>query len=187
MKIIKKNQGFTLIELMIVIAIIAILATLGVTNFASAIRRARDSKRQSDIVAVQKALETCYDIRTGQYIRASSTDPSVQDVISADSESAWDLINEYQTKPENGCLNAPIEPVNESFPYMAQLIDDDGVQGFILCARLENFNGNYSDAQVGDEDTGTGPLDGTTLESLVATPCGADETNCNIFCVQNSQ
>jgi prepilin-type N-terminal cleavage/methylation domain-containing protein len=41
----KKHSGFTLIELMVVMAIIAILATAGLTAYSSYLKKARDSAR----------------------------------------------------------------------------------------------------------------------------------------------
>lgn len=55
-------RGFTLIELMIVVAIIAILSTIGLTVYSGIQRGARDSKRQTDIQELQKALEQYYAI-----------------------------------------------------------------------------------------------------------------------------
>lgn len=50
-------QGFTLIELMVVIAIIAILSVVGVTLFSNAQKSARDASRRADLDATAKALE----------------------------------------------------------------------------------------------------------------------------------
>ena len=52
----KKMLGFTLIELMVVISIIAILATMGVNSYAVALKRGRDAKRISDIHQIKQAL-----------------------------------------------------------------------------------------------------------------------------------
>src|SRR3989338_9309075 len=52
-----KRKGFTLIEILIVVAIIAILVTLVVPNFLGIRIRARDAKRKSDLSQIQKALE----------------------------------------------------------------------------------------------------------------------------------
>ena len=51
-----KNAGFTLIELLVVITIIGILATVASVNLTSAIQKARDAKRVSELNAVQTAL-----------------------------------------------------------------------------------------------------------------------------------
>lgn len=51
-------QGFTLVELMVVITIIAILSVVGVTVFSSAQKNARDGRRRAEIQAIANALET---------------------------------------------------------------------------------------------------------------------------------
>ncbi len=55
-----KRKGFTLIELLVVIAIIGLLATLAVVAFTGAQKKARDSKRVSDIRAVIGAIAAAY-------------------------------------------------------------------------------------------------------------------------------
>lgn len=52
----KKQYGFTLVELMVVVAIIAILTMIGVGGYATAMRRGRDARRKSDIQALSQAL-----------------------------------------------------------------------------------------------------------------------------------
>jgi type II secretion system protein G len=53
----RDESGFTLLELLIVIVIIGILALLILPNITSAPEKAHDTKRKTDLVAIQKALE----------------------------------------------------------------------------------------------------------------------------------
>jgi prepilin-type N-terminal cleavage/methylation domain-containing protein len=60
------NRGFTLIEMLVVIAIIVILTGIIVTNLAGARGKARDGKRVSDVAQIQLSLEQFFD-RCQQY------------------------------------------------------------------------------------------------------------------------
>jgi len=48
----RKQSGFTLIELMVVMAIIAILATAGLSAYTGYIKKARDTTRIADLAAI---------------------------------------------------------------------------------------------------------------------------------------
>lgn len=52
-----KHSGFTLVELLIVITIIAILSVIGLVVYGNFLKNSRDSKRQSDLKFIQSALE----------------------------------------------------------------------------------------------------------------------------------
>lgn len=60
------NQGFTLIELIVVIAIISILSALLMTNFVGIRERGRDAQRKADVRQIQSALEL-YRADEGSY------------------------------------------------------------------------------------------------------------------------
>ncbi|MEI6532996.1 MAG: type II secretion system protein GspG [Candidatus Roizmanbacteria bacterium] len=56
-----KKNGFTLLEILIVIAIIGILSGFVTIQVTSSIGKSYDSRRKSDLNAIQKALESYYN------------------------------------------------------------------------------------------------------------------------------
>lgn len=56
----KHKKGFSLMELLIVISIIGILIAVSVVSYGSAQKKSRDSRRRSDMKAIQNALEQYY-------------------------------------------------------------------------------------------------------------------------------
>ena len=52
-----KPKGFTIVELLVVATIISLLATLGITTYASLGKQSRDAKRKGDLENVRAALE----------------------------------------------------------------------------------------------------------------------------------
>lgn len=56
----KKNRGFSLIELMVVIGIIGVLSTIVMVSLSSAREKGRDARRIADIRNIQLALSLYY-------------------------------------------------------------------------------------------------------------------------------
>lgn len=69
----KVQRGFTIIELLIVIAIIAILAGLVLNNFQGAQAKARDTQRVTRINAIHSKLEEFYNEGNGYPASAETT------------------------------------------------------------------------------------------------------------------
>lgn len=61
-----KEKGFTLLELLVVIGIIGLLASILVVNLTGARKRARDTKRVADVRNLQTAAEDYYG-KNGMY------------------------------------------------------------------------------------------------------------------------
>jgi len=77
----RKQHGFTIVELLIVIVVIGILAGLVVTTFSGIQKKARDSERKTDINALHSQLEAYY-AQNGKY-------PTLANV----NDSAWRSTN----------------------------------------------------------------------------------------------
>lgn len=63
----RREEGFTIVELLIVIIVIAILAALVIAAYVGIQQRARDSERQSDIRNIATAVQAAATIDDGRY------------------------------------------------------------------------------------------------------------------------
>lgn len=68
-----KKHGFTLIELMIVVAIIGILAAIAIPRFAELIRKSNEGACKGNLGAVRSALSIYYGDLEGTYPRDTLT------------------------------------------------------------------------------------------------------------------
>lgn len=61
-----RSAGFTLIELMIVVAVIAILVAVAVPTYQDSVRKSRRGQAQADLVEASQAMERYYTVN-GKY------------------------------------------------------------------------------------------------------------------------
>jgi len=67
MKKLKKSKGFTLIELMIVVAIIGILAAVAIPKFADLVTKSKEAAVKGTLGAVRSAISIYYGDQEGYY------------------------------------------------------------------------------------------------------------------------
>ncbi len=123
-----RNKGFTLIEMLVVIAIIGGLSALLLPNYMDVRSRGKDAQRKNDLKTLQKALEM---YRQDQ---KAPTPPVFPTAIPA-SGTAWigTSNNQYLGK-------MPSDPNGGSYPNggaYEYTRSADGY-GYTLCACLEN-------------------------------------------------
>jgi prepilin-type N-terminal cleavage/methylation domain-containing protein len=74
-----RKRGFTVLELMVVVIIIGVLATLGMINFASVRERVLDREAQANLRLI-RAAERIYRMELSFYYPSGGSSTSVSDI-----------------------------------------------------------------------------------------------------------
>lgn len=106
----KDEAGFTLVELMVVIVIIGLLATVVVINVLPSQDRASVEKARGDIATLSQAL-TLYRLHNLQY---PSTDQGLQALVSAPEG----LASPERYQPGGYIQNLPRDPWGNAYQYI---------------------------------------------------------------------
>ena len=136
----KKKKGFTLIELLVAVAILGILATVGLGAFFSSQIKGRDAQRKSDLGQIQKALE--------MYLSDKGVYPAAAGIPWGGSWTDPDGSGELYMK------EVPKDPHDPETKYVYE-VDPLGSSWYRLYAKLENEKDPQADPVTGtDCDTG---------------------------------
>lgn len=89
----KSTSGFTIVELLIVIVVIAILASISIVAYSGIQARARDSQRRNDVSEIVKALELYY-ADNGQYPTSSGAgSTTINSSWSTTADASWQSLS----------------------------------------------------------------------------------------------
>jgi general secretion pathway protein G len=154
-----KNKGFTLIEMLVVIAVIGLLAALILVGLSSFRVRGRDTRRVADVKEVQNGLELYY-MKNGSYPTVSGGDAAAR----------WGQLRDALTGAELGINDIPQDP---TFPSRSYDYGSDG-QHYVIAVPIEDYKSNPS--LLGSD------IDGiqTNLNNV---DCGTNDADDSVYCV----
>ena len=127
----KHDAGFTLVELMIVMAIIGVLATLAIPSFVGALKQAREAVLKEDLHVLrtaidsytadkQKAPQSLEDLITDGYLKSVPEDPMTHSKDTWVTDTSDTLSSVDQTDPGiNNIHSGSQEQGSDGQPYSA--------------------------------------------------------------------
>jgi len=119
------KKGFTLIEMLIVVAIIGILSALILVGLSSFRTRGRDARRIADVKQVQNGLEIYYT-KNLKYPTVTSGSPA----------SRWTELTTALTGAGIGLTQVPKDPLEPDSSYDYK--DGNNQQNYVIAVTLED-------------------------------------------------
>ena len=143
----KTISSFTLIELLIVVAIIGILAALIIVSLNTVLPKARDARRKSDLDEIQRAFQMYY-VSHGNYPDLFTAPGTVDCGAITSAPSGW-LSPYMNTIPSDPLWNQNIGSPNLPYDYEYCCIYEpgnscvaNGGQAYAIWAHMETSSGN---------------------------------------------
>jgi prepilin-type N-terminal cleavage/methylation domain-containing protein len=125
-----KNKGFTLVEILVVVAIVGLLSSVFVIGLGGVRARGRDARRVADVKQVQNAIELYY-AKCGHYPGGATGG-----ACNTTNPTGWsDLSTILTTGAQLGIAKIPTDPIPPATYYYAV---NATRQGYIIAAVLEN-------------------------------------------------
>lgn len=129
-----KKLGFTLVEMLVVLAIIGILAVIGLTELRGAKESARDAARMSDVAQLRLALNLYFDDRE-QY-PAAVINPDISTTVANGT-----IFSAVDNPLYPGYISRVLlDPINRSgvgLYYQYDTNENTGHRQYVLCFHKE--------------------------------------------------
>lgn len=117
-----RTKGFTIVELLVVIIVISILATIVTINWSGAQAKSRDSKRLADAKAIEAALESYRSENIGYPTSSTATQ------VAGASTGGWETSGAAQPgtfisaiKSFGFTSGVSVDPTNDSLSYTGKI------------------------------------------------------------------
>lgn len=134
----KTRNGFTLIEILVAVTIIAVLLAIAVVSYTNLNKRSRNAKRYSDLEQLRSALEL-YRSDNGFYPQYGAADNVYATVANIPGLVAGGYMPALPTDP------------NAATPFMIMMTSKSGLNfyGYCLAAAIESSASNTQCATTG--------------------------------------
>lgn len=152
--ILSLSKGFTLIELLIVITIIGILTALIATNLQGARSRARDTRRKSDLRAIEQSLRLYYNDASG-FPASDDFDIVGCNTLATPSSCSWG--SAFATDTSTYMATLPLDPSTSTAATITYQYVSSDRDEFLLVTQLENL----SDSDISDSQSRCSTLYGS--------------------------
>lgn len=143
------GNGFTVVELLVVVVVIAILASITIIAYNGVQGRTRDDKRKTDILNITKALELYYS-DNGAYPVSTATSSALGGTWYSSGDASWmpfsliltgaNAMSSVPLDPTPGVTIAPWTPSGYQYAYISNGMCGTIAQGqwYMLVWRYEN-------------------------------------------------
>lgn len=131
------ESGFTLVELLVVICIVAILTVIGMGAYGNILKNSRDAKRQTDLRLIQSALEK-YHADQGYYpcmrmnVPTGGEFPIPPGLLTYNCNNAFELATSTQLTGETG---RPVVSGTETIKYYLDNIPQSPTGNYLYSSR----------------------------------------------------
>lgn len=174
----KTTRGFTLVELLVTISILAILSVVGLTIYSTVQSKARDAKRVGDVNSISKALEVHYN-EVGDSMYPIPSVGWFDSGFPLDPKNNSTYFYSWKGKASDGTVTGGTS--DTSRPTAVSV-------SFTICTKLENSTGNATAGITTTTDPVTGVVtttnDTTAGDGTTFTTASGNGTH---YCKKNLQ